>query len=171
MKSKMLISAFVLLAGCTRVSSEQHSRRSRTSSGPNSGSKTETKTGDDVKSLVDPEEELQVFLTSVASADPATIKESMAKALIAIQVKAPENANPEKGRCLLVSTKEAFPEGIKKRTAADVDYVNTGSYFTVISKATTLESTDCVDFFKQRLGFRFETHYLSQHVAFFSYNL
>jgi hypothetical protein len=128
---------------------------------------------DDVEDKkADAEETFQAFLASLENVPAESFKEDVGTYLLAIQLGGePKLELTEKGRCVLASLKEDLPEEVKNTHAATLEFRSIASHFFAISKGVTLESTDCIDFFKQRLGFRFETHYVSQHVFFFSYNI
>jgi hypothetical protein len=164
-KAKILMTTLlVLLAACSKTKN----RRSTASSA--APSKQDNAINEPPSGL-DPEKEFQTFLASLATASPTNFKEKLAQELLKIQLTNVRQTKLEKGRCFIVSTKEPFPAELKAAVKDKLDFVDKAPYFIAVSKAKTLESPDCVSFFKASLGFRFETHFLSQHVAFFSFNI
>ncbi|MGE0173746.1 MAG: hypothetical protein AB7T49_13195 [Oligoflexales bacterium] len=163
----IMLTLALALGGCVKKTTNQRSK-SKGSSAKSVEAKDST--GKDEKPTVDPEKTFQVFLSSLRTINPDQFKEHMVREILKFHLEQNASNAIEKGRCFLVSTKEPFSNDLKSSLESKMEFVNVSSFFVAASKATTMESTDCVRFFKDSLGFRFETHYLSQTVGFFSYN-
>jgi hypothetical protein len=133
------------------------------------------KNGEIVKQNKAAELAFQDFLIGLGKHPEGDTKAVVASELLKLQLAGTERSNKspytESGRCMLISEK-AFTAKEQQDLKDELVFVGVGQGGTLAyTRSTTLQATDCVRYFKGVLGFRFETHYMTQFVAFFSYGL